>query len=298
MEHLSWTERVRANDAQFGPLTAGIDPHLPDLPAIFDDGPDWILRYTDFVLSTIIGSVGFMKFQAAYFEACGLAGMEALSRGMKRARDAGIGVVLDAKRGDIDATSAAYARAYLVPKSAGGSGDFEADCITVNPLMGPDTLEPFVDAVRQHGKGILILCRTSNPGAAWLQDRISGNRAISDRVADLIRSIAETTVDAQGLSPIGAVIGATAASEARRLRELLPNAIILAPGMGAQGGDVATVRALRGDHDGDLLVPVSRGLLRVSDRAMSRDDYGQLLLDRIAHFHPLAAGKDDTAKAG
>ncbi|MCR4268456.1 orotidine-5'-phosphate decarboxylase [Nitratireductor sp. ZSWI3] len=298
MEHISWTERARTNAARFGPLAAGIDPHLPDLPAVFDDGPDWILRYTDFLLSTIIGSVGFVKFQAAYFEACGLAGMEALSRGMKRARAAGIGVVLDAKRGDIDATSAAYAHAYLVPQSAGGSGDFEADCMTVNPLMGPDTLEPFVEAARRHGKGVLILCRTSNPGAAWLQDRMSGNRAISDRVADLIRSIAETMTDEEGLSPVGAVIGATAASEARRLRELLPNSIILAPGMGAQGGDVATIRALRGGHEGDLIVPVSRGLLRVGDRSMSRDDYGQLLLDRIAHFHPMAAGEDETAAAG
>ena len=89
----------------------------------------------------LAGQVGFVKFQSAYFEAAGLPGLHALSRGLAQARAAGMGAILDAKRGDIGDTATAYARAYLVPPSAGGSGDFEADCLTVNPFMGPDTLE-------------------------------------------------------------------------------------------------------------------------------------------------------------
>src|SRR5438270_394149 len=73
--------------------------------------------------------------------------------------------------------------------NAGGSGDFEADCLTVNPLMGPDSLEPFLECVRRYGKGLFVLCRTSNPGAGWLQDRMTGNRFVSDRLADLIATI-------------------------------------------------------------------------------------------------------------
>ena len=118
-----------------------------------------------------------MKFQAAYFEACGLAGLAALSSGIKRAKTAGLGVIFDAKRGDIGATASAYARAYLTPAAEGGSGDFEADCLTVNPLMGPDTLEPFAESARRYGKGLFILCRTSNPGGGLAAGQNGGQSA-------------------------------------------------------------------------------------------------------------------------
>ncbi len=285
MTQRSWIELVQENSARYGDLVAGIDPSLPDLPAFFETGEtgSWIGRFVDFMLDTIEGRVGFVKFQSAYFEACGLVGLTALAQGMHRARAAGIGVILDAKRGDIGATASAYARAYLTPVAAGGSGDFEADCLTINPLMGPDTLEPFVDCARQHGKGLFVLCRTSNPGAGWLQDKVAGNRLVSDRVADLIAGLGYDAGD-DSLSPIGAVIGATAPHEGRRLRMLLPRAIILAPGLGAQGGDAASIHALRGGRQGDLLVPVSRGLTRVDDRAMSVEDYRALIVERVESF--------------
>jgi len=292
MQGETWIEVVKANAKAHGEIVVGIDPYLPDIPALFepeDGGSDWLPHYLNFVLDVTIGEVGFVKFQSAYFEAYGLAGLRALSFAMKRARASGIGVILDAKRGDIGSTAAAYARAYLTPAEAGGSGDFEADCLTVNPMMGPDTLEPFVDCVRRFGKGLFVLCRTSNPGAAWLQDRMTGNRFISDRLADLIATLGNDCAQDRHLSPIGAVIGATVAHEARRLRGLLPNSIILAPGLGPQGGDPATLCALRGRQPGDLLVPVSRGLLRVEDRAMSRDEYGLCIKERLAHFKAILA---------
>ncbi|SDR56371.1 orotidine-5'-phosphate decarboxylase [Rhizobiales bacterium GAS191] len=293
MTDMSWCERVEVNVGKFGELVAGIDPHLPDVPAYFerDRDHDWIGRYVDFILATIEGQVGFVKFQSAYFEACGLRGLAALASGIKRAKAAGMGVILDAKRGDIGATAAAYARAYLTPASAGGNDDFEVDCLTVNPLMGPDTLEPFLACVRSFGKGLFVLCRTSNPGAGWLQDRLAGNRLVSDRLADLIGGMAEQHRELSRLSPVGAVVGATVPHEGRRLRQLLPHSIILAPGLGAQGGDPATIHSLRGQSPGDLLVPVSRGLTRVDDRAMSATDYGRLILDRIAGFK-LAVAND------
>jgi orotidine-5'-phosphate decarboxylase len=297
MESRSWVEIVQSNVRQFGDLVVGIDPSLPDLPRFLerDDGPSWIGRYVDLVLDAAEGKVGFVKFQSAYFEAGGLAGLAALSAGMKRARAAGLGVILDAKRGDIGATASAYARAYLTPPSAGGSGDFEADCLTINPLMGPDTLEPFVDCANRFGKGLFVLCRTSNPGAGWLQDKMAGNRLISDRVADLIGGL--DISDPASLSPIGAVIGATVPNEGRRLRRLLPRAIILAPGLGAQGGDIASIHSLRGERPGDLLVPVSRGLSRVEDRDVSEPAYRAMIADRINQFKAAIAYDYDASPA-
>jgi orotidine-5'-phosphate decarboxylase len=244
MDGPSWVELVETNVGQFGDLVAGIDPSLPDLPEFLDRSDDglWIDRFVNFMIDTIEGHMGFVKFQSAFFEACGLTGLRALSSGIKRARAAGIGVILDAKRGDVGTTAAAYAHAYLTPLAAGGSGDFEADCLTVNPLMGPDTLEPFVECANRFGKGLFVLCRTSNPGAGWLQDKMTGNRMISDRLADLIAGLGGS--GGGRLNAVGAVVGATVPHEGRRLRQLLPRSIILAPGLGAQGGDPATIHSL------------------------------------------------------
>jgi orotidine-5'-phosphate decarboxylase len=231
MEFPSWIELVERNVAKFGDLVAGIDPSPPDIPEFFGhDGP-WIGRFVDFMIEAIEGRVGFVKFQSAYFEACGLVGLAALAAGIKKARAVGIGVILDAKRGDIGATASAYARAYLTPASAGGSGDFEADCLTVNPLMGPDTLEPFIECANRFGKGLFVLCRTSNPGAGWLQDKMTGNRLVSDRLADLIAAMGADANSDSRLNAVGAVVGATVPHEGRRLRQLLPRSIILAPGL-------------------------------------------------------------------
>lgn len=284
MNSSNWSDLVQNNVERFGDLVAGIDPALADIPEIFGSAESWIADFVDFTLDAVEGQVGFVKFQSAYFEACGLAGLTALSAGMKRAREAGIAVILDAKRGDIGATAAAYARAYLTPGAEGGSGDFEADCLTINPLMGPDTLEPFVDCATRFGKGLFVLCRTSNPGASWLQDRMAGNRLISDRVAELIGGYGKADPSSSALGVVGAVIGATVPQEGRRLRQLLPRTIILAPGLGAQGGDPAAIHSLRGNTPGDLLVPVSRGLSRVEDRSISLADYRDLVLGRIEGF--------------
>lgn len=282
----AWTEIVAHNVRQYGDLVAGIDPSLADIPSFFEQTsePHWIGPYVDFLLDAMERQVGFVKFQSAYFEACGLAGLHALSQAIVRAKSAGMGVILDAKRGDIGATAAAYARAYLTPRASGGSGDFEADCLTVNPLMGPDTLQPLVNCANEFGKGLFILCRTSNPGAEWLQDKIAGNRLVSDRVADLIGSFANAAGSSDGLSNIGAVVGATVPQEGRRLRAFLPRSIILAPGLGAQGGDITAIHALRGSCEGDLLVPVSRGLTRVENRDLSAEAYRELIRARIAEF--------------
>jgi orotidine-5'-phosphate decarboxylase len=150
--------------------------------------------------------------------------------------------------------------------------------------MGPDTLEPFVECANRFGKGLFVLCRTSNPGAGWLQDKMTGNRLVSDRLADLIAAMGANANSDSRLNAVGAVVGATVPHEGRRLRQLLPRSIILAPGLGAQGGDAAAIHSLRGDTPGDLLIPVSRGLTLVRDRGISAEGYRELIIDRITDF--------------
>ena len=155
--------------------------------------------------------------------------------------------------------------------------------------MGPDTLEPFVECANRFGKGLFVLCRTSNPGAGWLQDKMTGNRLVSDRLADLIAAMGANADGASRLNAVGAVVGATVPHEGRRLRQLLPRSIILAPGLGAQGGEAAAIHALRGNTPGDLLIPVSRGLTLVRDRSISAEDYRQLIIGRIDDFKAAVA---------
>lgn len=121
MDAPSWVDLVERNVARFGDLVAGIDPALADIPAVFGDDSAWIDRFVTFMIESVEGRIGFVKFQSAYFEACGLPGLTALVSGIRKARSAGIAVILDAKRGAIGATAAAYARAYLTPASAGAA---------------------------------------------------------------------------------------------------------------------------------------------------------------------------------
>ncbi len=214
-----WGDLVAERTEHYGGLVIGVDPVFEDMPNCFrerfDDYGDCLTAYVDFLIESSKQKVGFVKFQSAFFEVFGMPGLRALANGIKLAKGSGMGVILDAKRGDIGSTAAAYARAYLTPGDAGGLSGLEADCLTVNPFLGPDTLEPFVDCSRRFGKGLFILTKTSNPGSGWLQDKHIDGEPVSDRIARLINGWAEETLGASGLGAVGAVVGATFPADGR-----------------------------------------------------------------------------------
>jgi orotidine-5'-phosphate decarboxylase len=173
-----------------------------------------------------------VKPQVACFERLGVPGWQALEQTIAHARAAGLLVLADAKRGDIDISARRYAEAFLAP------GGLEADALTVSPYLGADSLEPFADAARAAGAGLFVLVRTSNPGAADLQDlELAGGGRVWERAAGIVDSLGEPGA-ASGLSEVGAVVGATAPEHLARARELMPHAVFLLPGIGAQGGRV------------------------------------------------------------
>jgi orotidine-5'-phosphate decarboxylase len=166
--------------------------------------------------------------------------VRALERTIADARARGLLVLLDAKRGDIGSTSEAYARAYL---DGAHPRELEVDALTVSPYLGDDSLEPFLRVATQWGKGVLVCARTSNPGGALLQDQVIGDRRVYELVADWVAAWTERSTGAHGYSGLGIVVGATVEDQAHRLRRRLPRSIFLVPGMGAQGGSLAAVRA-------------------------------------------------------
>jgi orotidine-5'-phosphate decarboxylase len=205
-----------------------------------------------------------VKLQVACFERLGGPGWSALEQVATGARDQGLLVIADAKRGDIDVTAAAYAQAYFgqTPTAYGPVAGLGADALTVNPLLGADSLAPLVSAAREHGAGLFVLVRTSNPGAADVQElALAGGGSVSDRLAALVTEAGAGGVGESGLADVGAVVGATAPDLIGALRERMPHAVFLLPGVGAQGGALEELRPAFAPGPAGGLVAVSRGIV-------------------------------------
>jgi orotidine-5'-phosphate decarboxylase len=255
-------------------LVVGLDPR-PDLLPVELAGDahlarsaaaDASARFCRGIVDAVAPHAVAVKPQLAFFEALGADGMRAFEDVCQYARSAGLLVIADAKRGDIGSTSRAYAAAYLEPAAqppvresgsvegkparsewevppAEWQGSPVADAMTVNPYLGSDSIEPFLAACRRHGGGIFCLVKTSNEGGADVQDvSLSDGRPLWQHVARLVADWGEELVGQRGLSSVGAVVGATHPRAVGEARRMLPQSILLLPGVGAQGatpGDVA-----------------------------------------------------------
>jgi orotidine-5'-phosphate decarboxylase len=288
---MHWGDLVAAKVATHGQLVLGIDPAPEDAPLALSQGPgSFLRRYTEVLFVAAHGLVGFVKFQSAFFEAFGSNGVAEFARAIALAKELGYAAIVDAKRGDIGSTAEAYARAYLSPAHAGGT-DLEADCLTVNPFLGPGTMEPFVTRARDFGKGLFVLVKTSNPDSGWLQGQRLNGRSVSELVAEEVARWAEETQGSSGVGAVGAVVGATHPAEASQLRKLMPRSTLLAPGLGPQGGDASALMSLA-TKTSPVLVSASRGIAAVEDRDMPIEAYKALVRDRVTAFAAMAKPQD------
>jgi len=248
-----------AIDRVGAPVCVGLDPASHRLPMQFrarpgsDDEAVGLFRFCVGVIEAVRGHAAAVKPQSACFERYGASGLLVLRNVIGAARSAGLIVVLDAKRGDIGATAEHYAAA------ATGLG---ADAVTVNGYLGPETVEPFLDA----GLGVFVLVRTSNPGSDAVQSaRLADGRTVAEMMADHVAALGASRRGSRGLSDVGAVVGATKAADAAALRARMPDAPILVPGYGAQGGTADDVRAL---VRGGSRTPGERGVLVNASRSV------------------------------
>lgn len=281
---------TEANRRTGTPLCMGIDPHTDMIPAVFGDastaGSDNAIRAIhDFSMACMeaaIGKVAAIKPQAAFFEQQGPAGMQILKNLGRAAIDAGLLVIMDAKRGDIGSTSSAYAAGWI-----GHDAPFPSDALTVNPWLGIDTLKPFLDRADATGSGLFVLNRTSNPGAADLQDKLVCGEPLYEHLATMLAPLAAQRKGVHGTSSLGIVAGATWPKEAETLRNRLPHATFLIPGFGAQGAgpEKATAGLLRGKNGWEGgVINSTRGLIFPKSAAAARDitAWRQAIDDTIA----------------
>jgi orotidine-5'-phosphate decarboxylase len=242
-------------------LVVGLDPVLAQLPAEVRAGSDAaaVEQFCCGIVDAVAEHAAAVKPQSAFFEALGADGVRAFEHVCDYARAAGLLVIADVKRGDIGSTARAYAAAFIEPR---GDASALADSMTVNPYLGGDSLEPYLDACRTAGAGIFCLVKTSNPGGADVQDvTLSDGRPLWQHVAGLVDAWGRELVGDAGLSAVGAVVGATYPQEVAEARRLLPRAVLLLPGVGAQGGTPADLAGAFTSGAAGALVSASRSVI-------------------------------------
>jgi orotidine-5'-phosphate decarboxylase len=261
---------VAARESQ---IVVGLDPDPANLWPVGDVAPGTpaeraaaaVRAHALAVLDAVAPACVGVKPQLACFERLGAPGWAALGDIVAHARGLGLVVIADGKRGDVPVTATAYAQGLLgsLPTPWGDVDGLGADAITANPLLGVDALEPLLAAAAQAGAGVFALVRTSNPGAADVEDlELADGGALWERLARLVDELGRERTGSAGLSDVGAVVGATVPAHLARMRELMPRAIFLLPGVGAQGGDVADLAPAFSASPAGGLITASRSIVR------------------------------------
>jgi orotidine-5'-phosphate decarboxylase len=232
-----------AIDRAGAPLCVGIDPVRERLPDVLQalDPIDAFRAFSVGIIDAVTSEAAAVKFQSACFERLGYKGIELLGQLRIHANECNLQVILDAKRGDIGISAEHYASAV--------TADGPCDWVTVNPYLGVDGIEPFLDV----GLGVFCLVRTSNPsGDAIQQQQLDDGRTVAESIADLLHTLGQNYLGESGWSSVGVVVGATKPDEALSLRNRMENQIFLMPGIGAQGATPEMVSGCFADGHGAL----------------------------------------------
>ena len=243
---------VKAMKEKGAPIVVGLDPNLKFIPkqlmekATKEYGQsleaigEAVFEFNKRIIDATYDLIPAVKPQIAMYEQFGLEGLKAYAKTVSYAKEKGLVVIGDIKRGDIGSTSEAYAIGHLGHVTLGDKkfAGFDEDFVTVNPYLGSDGVLPFVKVCKEEKKGIFVLVKTSNPGSGEFQDRLlsdADNRPLYEIVGEKVASWGEECMGEQ-YSYVGAVVGATYPEQGKILRKIMPKTLILVPGYGAQGG--------------------------------------------------------------
>ncbi len=271
-------------DEKKNPSVVGLDPRLWRIPDHikekaekeasnpFEAAGKAIVEFNKGIIDGVKDIVPAVKPQVAFYEKYGVEGLKAFKKTINYAQEKDLIVVEDVKRNDIGSTAKAYASAHLgeVDMIEGEALSFNGDMVTVNPYLGSDGIQPFVEVCEEYGKGIFILNKTSNPSSDELQDKVvEDDGKVYELMAEFIEEWGENLRGERGYSSIGAVVGATYPEEAEKLREIMSHAFFLVPGYGAQGGTADDIIPCFDEDGYGAIVNSSRGI----DYAYEKDEY-------------------------
>lgn len=262
-------EKIRETN---NPTVMGLDPRYEMLPnCIIEKYPKTlegvsqaIIEFNKSLIDATFDIIPAIKPQIAFYEMYGLPGMNAFKQTCEYAKQKGMIVIADIKRGDIGSTAQGYSNAYLGKTKIDNVEEsiYDIDFVTVNPYMGTDCVKPFIEDCKKYNKGLFILVKTSNPSSGELQDlKLENGKEVYMQVADLVEKWGEDLRGDYGYSSISAVVGATYPEQLKQIRSFAPHTFFLIPGYGAQGGNAKDI-ALGFDKQGlGGIVNASRSLM-------------------------------------
>ena len=256
------------------PIVVGLDPTIKLMPEslvekymdqygqTLEAVGEAMFDYNKQIMDATVDLIPAVKPQIAMYESFGIPGLIAYKKTVDYAKELGLIVIADIKRGDIGSTSTAYALGHLGSVQVGDYTykGFDADMATVNPYLGTDGVKPFVDVCNACDKGIFVLCKTSNPSSGEFQDRLIDGRPLYEHMAEKIEDWGADSMDG-AYSNVGAVVGATYPEMGAKLRKLMPHTYILVPGYGAQGGKGADLVHFFNEDGLGAIVNSSRGII-------------------------------------
>lgn len=267
------------------PTVMGLDPRYDMIPESIrtkysediEGACKAILEFNKELIDSVYDIVPAVKPQIAFYEMFGAEGIKVFNETCKYAKQKGMIIIADVKRGDIGSTAAGYSNAYLGKTPIGEEkvSIYDVDFVTVNPYLGIDGVKPFIDDCKEYGKGIFILVKTSNKSSGELQDlKLENGTTIYEKVAELVNSWGEDLVGEYGYSSVGAVVGATYPIQIKELREIMPKTYFLIPGYGAQGGKAEDIALGFKDGIGGI-VNASRSLMSAYKSDRWKDKYSE-----------------------
>ena len=272
------------------PTVIGLDPRYEMLPKCVTEKYNEdlegvgkaIIEFNKNIIEATCDIIPAIKPQIAFYEMYGIPGMKAFEETCRYAKEKGMIVIADSKRGDIGSTAEGYANTFIGRTKIGEKevAIYDIDFVTVNAYMGTDCVKPFIEACKKYKKGIFVLVKTSNPSSGELQDlKLEDGKTIYEKVGELVSSWGEELVGEYGYSSVGAVVGATYPIQIKELREIMPKTYFLIPGYGAQGGKAEDIALGFKDGLGGI-VNASRSLMAAykSDRwkeEYSEEEYGK-----------------------
>lgn len=257
------------------PIVVGLDPRIEQIPGEVKDKHfekygntleavmHALIEFNRGIIDAVADLVPAVKPQIAFYEKYGIEGLIAYKDACNYAKEKGLHVIADIKRGDIGSTSKAYSEAHLGQTDINGVkvSAFTSDSVTVNPYLGDDCLKEFVDDIKTFDKGMWVLVKTSNKSSDQLQNLEVEGETIYKKVGDLVNNWSQETIQSCGYSPIGAVVGATFPEEADLLRKVMPKSYFLVPGYGAQGASGKDIVNCFNEDGLGAIVNSSRGII-------------------------------------